>query len=72
MNHYTPQESGIIVSMYLTNNRLVVLDQRKICRRFPDCVAPTILRRLSARHEETSSTRAATDVADPGNSRLVV
>nr|CAI5845570.1 unnamed protein product [Callosobruchus analis] len=57
MERYTPQERGIIVSMFLVNNRSVVLAQRAFRRRFPNRVAPTgqTFRRLAARFEETGT-----------------
>lgn len=59
MERYTPQERGIIVSIFFTNNRSVVLAQREFRRRFPNRVAPTgqTLRRLAARLEQTGTTR---------------
>lgn len=51
MERYTPQERGIIVLMFLTNNRSVVLTQREFHRQFHGRATPTAktLRRLPAR-----------------------
>lgn len=58
MNRYTCQERGLIVSIFLTHNRSVVLAQREFRRRFPGRLAPTgqTLRRLATRLEEFGST----------------
>jgi hypothetical protein len=73
MDRYTLQERGIIVTMFLTNNRSVVLAQREFRRRFPGRVAPTgqTLRRLAARLEETGSTRDRSKCGRPRSSRSV-
>ena len=72
MNRYTRQERGIIVSMFLTQNRSVVLAQREFRRRFPGRVAPTgqTLRRLPARLEEIGSTWNSSRRGQPWRSRL--
>lgn len=68
MERYTPQERGIIVSIFLTNNRSVVLAQRAFRRRLPNRVAPTgqTFRRLAARLEQTGTTK---DLAGRGRHR---
>nr|CAH7751303.1 unnamed protein product [Callosobruchus chinensis] len=69
MERYTPPERGIIVSMFLTNNRRsLVLAQCAFRRRFPNRVAPTgqTFRRLAARIEETRTTK---DLAGRGRHR---
>nr|CAH7748926.1 unnamed protein product [Callosobruchus chinensis] len=50
MERYTPPDRGIILSMFLMNNRSLVLAQRAFRRRFPNRVAPTgqTLRGLAA------------------------
>nr|CAH7725913.1 unnamed protein product [Callosobruchus chinensis] len=65
MERYTPQDGGIILSMYLTNNRSLVLAQRAFRRRFPNRIAPTgqTLRGLAARLKETGTTK---DLAERG------
>ena len=52
MLRYTASERGILVTIYLTNNRSVTLAQ-------PTPTGET-LRRLAARLEETDTTRDAT------------
>ncbi|KAM8702716.1 hypothetical protein ACLKA7_000846 [Drosophila subpalustris] len=68
MERYTPQERGIIVSIFLRNNSSVVLAQREFCRRFPGRPTPTAqtLRRLATNLEENGTTR---DVAKSGRPR---
>ncbi|CAB3228014.1 unnamed protein product [Arctia plantaginis] len=68
MERYTPQERGIIVSIFLCNNSSVVLAQREFRRRFPGRPAPTAqtLRRLATNLEEYGTTR---DVAKSGRPR---
>ncbi|KAM8702581.1 hypothetical protein ACLKA7_001917 [Drosophila subpalustris] len=68
MERYTPQERGIIVSIFLRNNSSVVLAQREFCRRFPGRPTPTAqtLRRLATNLEEYGTTR---DVAKSGRPR---
>ncbi|KAJ8933605.1 hypothetical protein NQ318_002768 [Aromia moschata] len=72
MNH-TPQERGIIVSMFLRNNRSVILAQREFRGRFRGRLAPTgqTLLRLAARLEETGSTRDSSRSGRPRSSRSV-
>lgn len=71
MNHYTPQERGIMVSMFLRHNSSIVLTQREFQRRFPGRPRPTgqTLRRLARRLEETGSTRDAPKAGRPRSSR---
>lgn len=68
MERYTPQERGIIVSIFLRNNSSVVLAQREFRRRFPGRPTPTAqtLRRLATNLEEYGTTR---DVAKSGRPR---
>ena len=71
MLRYTAPERGILVTIYLTNNRSVILAQREFCRRFPGRPTPTgeTLRRLAARLEETGTTRDAARRGRPRSSR---
>lgn len=71
MNRFTPQERGIIVSIFLRNNSSVVLTQREFRRRFPGRPTPTgqTLRRLATRLEETGTTRDLPKAGRPRSSR---
>lgn len=71
MLRYTAPERGILVTIYLTNNRSVTLTQREFRRRFPGRPTPTgeTLRRLAARLEETGTTRDAARRGRPRSSR---
>ena len=71
MNRLTPQELGIIVSIFLRNNSSVVLAQREFRRRFPGLPTSTVqtLRRLAARLEETGTTRDVPMAGRPRSNR---
>lgn len=71
MERYSPQERGIIVSIFLRNNLSVVLAQREFRRRFPGRPAPTAqtLRRLAANLEEYGTTRDAAKSGRPRSAR---
>lgn len=58
MDRFTPQERGIIVSMFLRNNLSVIKTQREFRRRFPHRLAPigSTIRRFATRLEATGST----------------
>lgn len=68
MERYTPQERGILVTMFLSNNRSVVLTQREFRRRFPGRPTPTgqTLRRFATRLAEFGTTR---DIHNRGRPR---
>lgn len=58
MDRFTPQERGIIVSMFLRNNSSVIRTQREFRRRFHHRPAPIgrTIRRFATRLEATGST----------------
>lgn len=69
---YTPQERGIIVSIFLRNNSSVVLAQRKSCRWFPSRSTPTAqtLCPLVTNLEDYGTTRDVARSGRPGSTIL--
>lgn len=71
MERYTPHERGLLVTMFLTNNRSPILTQREFRRQFPGRPTPTAqtLRRLASRLEESGGTRDLGRRGRPRSSR---